>query len=71
MVNVNELDKELNDMILQGKAMDAFEKFYADDCVMQEANGDKCHGKDANRKREQEFFGNVEQFLAPSSCPAR
>ena len=63
MSNVAELDRELNQMILQGKALDAFEKFYAEDCVMQEPHGEACVGKDANRKREQEFFANVEQFF--------
>jgi ketosteroid isomerase-like protein len=63
MANVAELDKELNQMILQGKALDAFEKFYAEDCIMQEPHGEPFHGKDVNRKREQEFFGSVEQFF--------
>jgi ketosteroid isomerase-like protein len=63
MANVADLDKELNHMILQGKALDAFEKFYADDCIMQEPHGEPFCGKDVNRKREQEFFSNVEQFF--------
>ncbi len=60
-MNVSELNQELNDMILAGKGLDAFEAFYADDVVMHE-NDQKFEGKDVNRKREQEWFGNVEEF---------
>ena len=53
---------ELNEMVLQGKAMEAFEKFYADDVVMQENNNPPTVGKDANRKREEDFFGSITEF---------
>lgn len=53
---------ELNQMILEGKALEAFEKFYHDDIVMQENSGEPTIGKDANRKREEEFFGNIIEF---------
>ena len=55
-------DTALNQMILEGKAMEAFEQFYADDVVMQENVAPPTVGKDANRKRELEFFASVEQF---------
>jgi hypothetical protein len=35
MSDVVTLEHELNQMILSGKAMEAFEKFYADDVIMQ------------------------------------
>jgi ketosteroid isomerase-like protein len=54
------LDAELNEMIRQGKALEAFERFYADDVVMME-NDQAFVGKDVNRTREQEFFGNIEE----------
>jgi hypothetical protein len=54
-------DREVNDLICQGKAMEAFEKFYADGVEMSENFDAPCVGKDANRKREYEFFGKVEQ----------
>jgi hypothetical protein len=47
---------------LSGKAMDAFEKYYADDVVMQENELPPTVGKEANRKREHEFFANVSEF---------
>ncbi len=53
------LDKELNDMILSGKALDAFEKFYAEDVVMQENSDAPRVGKAVNRKAEQDFFSSL------------
>ncbi len=54
------LDAELNAMIRQGKSLEAFERFYADDVVMME-NDEAFEGKEVNRKREQEFFGSVKE----------
>lgn len=54
--------RELNELVLAGKAMDAFEKFYHPDVVMQENENTPTHGKDANRQRELEFFSNVTDF---------
>ena len=56
------LEKELNEMIASGNAMEAFEKFYADDVTMQENNEEPRKGKDACRKYEEDFFGNVAEF---------
>lgn len=53
---------DLNDLILQGKALDAFEKYYHDDVIMQENENTPTVGKDANRKREQEFFEAITEF---------
>jgi hypothetical protein len=36
MKDLRTLVDELNQMILEGKILDAFEKFYADDVVMQD-----------------------------------
>jgi ketosteroid isomerase-like protein len=60
MSDVARLDAELNDMIRAGKALEAFEKFYAEDVVMME-NDQAFEGKEGNRKREQAFFGSIEQ----------
>lgn len=62
MSTVAELDKKVNDMVLTGKAMEAFEELYAEDVVMQENNDPPCVGKAANRKREQDFFSSVEAW---------
>jgi len=56
--NVN----EMNQMVLDGKIVDAFEKYYADDVVMQEINTKPVVGKDANREREQKWFSGITEF---------
>lgn len=60
--NVAELERELNEMIASGQAMEAFEKFYAEDVVMQENLQDPRVGKAACREYEENFFGNVAEF---------
>ena len=59
---IAELDAELNEMILDGKALEAFEQFYADDCVMIEHGMEPFIGKDFNREREKDFFAKVTEF---------
>lgn len=61
MSNVAALENKLNTMILEGKALDAFEEFYADDVVMSEPTG-RREGKAANREYEQQFFASVKEF---------
>lgn len=61
-MSIEAADKDLNEMILQGKIMEAFEKHYADDVVMAENFDTECVGKDANRARELEFLGKVGEF---------
>jgi hypothetical protein len=61
MSDIAKLDAELNDMIRQGRALEAFEKFYSEDVVMVE-NDQAFVGKDVNRKREEEFFGSIAQL---------
>jgi len=60
--NLKELDDDLNNLILTGKALEGFEKYYADDVEMRENSDEPFRGKDVNRKREEEFFSSVEQF---------
>ena len=59
-MSIAELDKKLNDAVLSGKAMEAFEELYADDVIMQENADAEFVGKDFNRKREEDFFASVE-----------
>ena len=54
--------KELYQLIGEGKAMEAFEKYYHDDVVMIEANGDARKGKDENRKYEEQFFSTIKEY---------
>lgn len=53
---------EIKTLVLQGKAMEAFEKYYSDDVVMQENEQPATVGKAANRAREIEFFAKVTEF---------
>ena len=61
-MGIKEDVKELNDMIMQGKGMEAFEKFYADDCTMQENSDEPRVGKDACREFEKQFMEMIEEF---------
>jgi hypothetical protein len=58
------LDKisDLNDLVMQGKALEAFDKYYHDDVIMQENESTPTIGKPANRKREEEFFSSIIDF---------
>ena len=58
-MEVKQAIQEMVDMIQQGKAMDAFEKFYAENVVMQENQEAPREGKTTNREYEEKFFGNV------------
>jgi hypothetical protein len=51
-------------MIASGRVTDAFEKYYADDVIMQENENPPTVGKEANRKREQVFLAAVTDFRA-------
>jgi ketosteroid isomerase-like protein len=55
-------DQQLNQQILGGDTKGAFERFYAEDVVMQENDEEPRKGKAANRKFEQEFLDSVEKF---------
>jgi ketosteroid isomerase-like protein len=54
--------EDIKNLVLQGKAMEAFEKYYADDVVMQENETPATVGKDANRQRELDFFSKLVEF---------
>ena len=53
---------DLNDLVLQGKAMEAFEKYYHEAVVMQENENLPTVGKAANRRREEAFFAAITEF---------
>lgn len=54
--------RELNHMVLNGRALEAFEKFYHEQVSMQENHLPPTVSKEANRKREDAFFDNVVEF---------
>lgn len=62
MEDITKKINDLNSLVLEGKAMEAFEKYYHEDVIMQENQMDPTIGKEANRQREQEFFNAVTEF---------
>ncbi len=60
--SVAALDAELNQLVLNGRILDAFDQFYAEDVVMQENAATPMAGKAANRDRERQFVESIEQF---------
>lgn len=60
--DLQSLHDELNSLILARRHQEAFEKFYAEDCVMQENDEAPTRGKDANREREKKFFATLVEF---------
>lgn len=62
MQDLKQLVDELNQMILEGKVLEAFEKFYAEDVVMQDNNNPARTGKAENRKYEEAFVGGLTEF---------
>ncbi|MFO8098343.1 MAG: nuclear transport factor 2 family protein [Salinibacter sp.] len=61
MSDIKERDQQLNDMILQGEILEAFEEFYADDVVMEEEDKQRV-GKEANREYEEQFVNALQEF---------
>ena len=54
--------KDLNSLVLEGRIMDAFEKYYHPDVAMQENELPPVISKEANRQRELEFLSNLTDF---------
>lgn len=62
MTTLLEKISDLNDLVLQGRPLEAFDKYYDEGVIMQENQSAPTIGKQANRKREEEFFGAVTEF---------
>lgn len=54
--------KDLNQLVLEGKALEAFEKYYHEDVSMQENHEPPTVSKAANREREKQFFADITEF---------
>jgi len=57
---------DLNALVLSGKTLEAFDRYYHADVEMQENSQAGTKGKHANRLREIEFLGNVTEFRGAS-----
>jgi len=60
--NLPEKFEEIKNLVLQGKAMEAFEKYYDDNVIMQENENPNTVSKAANRERELDFLAKVTEF---------
>ena len=54
--------KQLNNLVLEGKLLEAFDHYYHDDVQMQENELPATISKQANRQREIEFLNNITEF---------
>src|SRR4026207_734607 len=53
---------DLNQLVAKGKVLEAFEKYYHDDVIMQENENPPTIGKAANLQREKEFYSSLTEF---------
>jgi hypothetical protein len=65
-MTTQELDQALNQQVLAGDIMGAFDKYYADNVVMQENSDEPFVGKEVNREREQKFVNSIAEFHGAS-----
>ncbi|MDP2628949.1 MAG: nuclear transport factor 2 family protein [Nanoarchaeota archaeon] len=54
--------EQLNTLIKEGKIMEAFEKYYGEEVIIQVNGNSPVKGKDANRKREMIFLQEIEKL---------
>ena len=54
--------EDLNGLVLEGKSIEAFNKYYHADVVMQENEQTPTVGKEANLERELAFYSSITEF---------
>ena len=59
---IQESVNDLNNLIITGKVMEAFEKYYAEDVTMQENENEPTIGKVACRVNEEAFVNGITDF---------
>ena len=62
MAKLLEIISDLNDLVLQGRALEAFEKYYHDEVVIQENDQLPTVGKKNNRALIKRFMASVTEF---------
>jgi ketosteroid isomerase-like protein len=63
-MNVLELDGRLNEMIIQGKSVEAFTTFYAEDVVAQENDEPERFGRESWMRDREQMGKNIRKFSA-------
>jgi|RhiMethySRZTD1v2_1073278.scaffolds.fasta_scaffold337030_2 ketosteroid isomerase-like protein len=56
--------QELVELVQANRALEAFERHYAEDCTMQELDGSTRVGKSANLAHEREFLSQITKVRA-------
>lgn len=62
MNNIKDLVEDFTKLIGEGRLLDAFEKYYAENVTMQENEDAPRVGKDANREYEQTFVNGITEM---------
>ena len=62
MSSIKDNVNELNQMILEGKILEAFDRFYDDSVVMQDNENPAREGKQACRTYEEQFVNSLTAF---------
>ncbi len=62
MSTIRENVDQLNQMILEGKILEAFDQFYAEEVVMQDNDTPAREGKGTCRQFEEDFVSNLTAF---------
>jgi len=62
MSTILEKINNLNDLVLDGKLLEAFDTYYHDEVIMQENEQAPTQGKAANRTREEKFISSLTEF---------
>jgi len=62
MIKLKTNVQKLNSLIQEGKIMEAFEKYYGDEVIIQVNGNRPISGKDENRSREMIFLKEIEKL---------
>jgi len=60
-MTIKEKAQDIHDMMLQGKLLEAFDKYYHEDVVMTEPRGTR-KGKQECRNYEEQFLESIKEF---------
>lgn len=61
-MTIKEKLEDLNQMVLNGQVLEAFDKYYHEEVVMSENNQDPLVGKTACRQKEEAFVNGLTAF---------
>jgi hypothetical protein len=62
MIKLKNTVEKLNSLIREGKILDAFEKYYGENVIIQVNGNAPITGKEQNRKREMIFLQEIEKL---------